>query len=284
MREVVVRSPASVVRLTAPWGGLAVLVVDGGLVLSGVLGVRAGVVLAVVLELVLLVVAGVEVRAFLVGYRRARSTGSGRREAAARGFRAAFPPLAITLARAELGLWRALWWALRRRRDVGPNEIAVPYGDRFGLVTGAILCLGALELGVVHVLTAPWPAVRWVLFALGVYALLWVLAFGLSVRQRPHLLRDGELVFRFGHFRTITVPLADLVGAAGAVVAGHKGTVVLDGDRLALPVMSDTNVELRFDPPVTVELKGGRHELRRVAFYADEPRTVVPRLRGRVLS
>jgi hypothetical protein len=173
---------------------------------------------------------------------------------------------------------------VRRRRDVGPGETPLPYSDRFGLVTAGILGLGALELGVVHVLTAPWPGVRWALFAVGVYALLWMLAFSLSLRQRPHLLRDDELVLRFGHVRAITVPLAGLAGAAGAVVAGHGRTVVLDGGRLALPVMSDTNIELRFDPPVTVEVGGGSHEVGRVALYADEPRTVVPLLRGKALS
>jgi hypothetical protein len=48
------------------------------------------------------------------------------------------------------------------------------------------------------VLTAQWPVVRWSLFALGSYALLWVVGFGLSLRQRPHLLRADELVLRFG--------------------------------------------------------------------------------------
>jgi hypothetical protein len=146
------------------------------------------------------------------------------------------------------------------------------------------VALPLVQLGLVHVLTVRWPVVRWALFALGVYALLWVLAFSFSLRQRPHLLREGELVLRFGHFRTTSVPLANLTSVTGSVVAGHKRTVVLDGDRLALPVMSDTDIELRFDPPVTVEVKGRAQDLSRIAFYADQPRAVVPLLRSRVLS
>jgi hypothetical protein len=279
-----VRTRAAVLRAAARWLAVAIPVIDVALVLSGVLDVRTGVVVGVALELLLLAVVVAEFRAFLGAYRRARAGGEDRSTAAGLGFRAAFPPLVIALARAEIGLWRSLWWAVRRRRDVRPGELVIPYSDRFSLVTGALVCLGALELGVVHVLTARWPVVRWALFVLSVYALLWVLAFSSSLRQRPHLLREGELVLRFGHVRSVAVPLAHLVGAGSSVVAGHRRSVELDGDRLALPVMTDTNIELRFDPPVTIDVKGGAHDVRRVAFYVDEPRTVVPLLRQRVLS
>jgi hypothetical protein len=254
------------------------------LVVSGFLDVRTAVLVGVVLEVLLAVVVVGEVAVFRRAYRRARAQGLARSAAAGAGFRAAWPPTVIALADAEIGLWRALWWAARRRRDVGPGELPIPYADRFTVVTWAICCLGAVELAVVHVLTARWPVARWALFALSVYALLWVLAFSFSLRQRPHLLREGELVLRFGHFRTTPVPLANLASVTGSVVAGHKRTVVIDGDRLALPVMSDTNVQLRFDPPVAVEVKGRSAELSGIAFYADEPREVVALVRSRMLS
>ena len=266
------------------WLAVAVPAAELCLVLSGFLDVRTAVLVGLVLEVLLGIVVLGEVTVFRRAYHRARADGRPRTAAVEAGLGAAWPPAVVALARAEIGLWRSLLWAVRRRRDVGPAELPLPYSDRFSLVTGAIVCLGALELGVVHVLTARWPVVRWALFALGVYALLWVLAFSFSLRQRPHLLRDGELVLRFGHFRAITVPLPNLAGAGSSVVAGHKRSLVLDGNRLALPVMSDTNIELRFDPPVTIVVKGGAHDVRRVAFYADEPRTVVPLLRQRVLS
>jgi hypothetical protein len=266
------------------WLAVLVPLVEVGLVVAGFLDLRTAVLVGVVLEVLLAVVVVGEVAVFRRAYRRARAEGRPRAAAAGAGVRAAWPPAVVALANAEIGLWRALWWAVRRRRDVGPGERAIPYADRFTVVTWAICCLGGLELGVVHVLTARWPVLRWALFALGVYALLWFLAFSFSLRQRPHLLRDGELVLRFGHFRTTTVPLANLASVAASVVAGHKRTVVLDGDRLALPVMSDTNLELRFDPPVSVEVKGRAQEVSAIAFYADEPRTVVQVLRSRMLT
>jgi hypothetical protein len=266
------------------WLAVLVPLAEIVLVVSGFLDVRTAVLVGVVLEVLLAVVVVGEVAVFRRAYRRARAQGLARSAAAGAGFRAAWPPTVIALADAEIGLWRALWWAARRRRDVGPGELPIPYADRFTVVTWAICCLGALELAVVHALTARWPVARWALFALGVYALLWVLAFSFSLRQRPHLLREGELVLRFGHFRTTPVPLATLASVTGSVIAGHQRTVVLDCDRLALPVMSDTNIELRFDPPVTVEVKRRSAEVSGIAFYADEPREVLALLRSRMLT
>ena len=69
---------------------------------------------------------------------------------------------------------------LDSRRAVGPADLALPYGDRFTVMVGAVCCLGVLELGVVHVLTARWPVVQWVLSGIGAYALMWFVGFGLS--------------------------------------------------------------------------------------------------------
>jgi hypothetical protein len=120
----------------------------------------------------------VEARAFRAAHRQARLVGRSRAQAAASGLEAVWPPVVVRLARAEIGLFRSLWWAVRGRRAVREGELPLPYADRFTVMLWAICCLGALELGVVHVLTARWPAARWALFAPGVYALLWVLGFG----------------------------------------------------------------------------------------------------------
>ena len=69
---------------------------------------------------------------------------------------------------------RALWWVVRRRSDVGPGDVPLPFAGRFGLVLGAVTALGLLETAVVHVLL-PWETARWVLLVVSVYALFWVL-------------------------------------------------------------------------------------------------------------
>jgi hypothetical protein len=96
----------------------------------------------------------------------------------------------------------------------------------------------------------------------------------------PHLLREGELVLRFGHFRSVRVPLEGLAVRTGAVT-GHKRKFVLEDDGLLMSVMGDTNVDLRFDPPVDVQVDGRPHRSTRIRFYADDPRAVVRLLRAR---
>ncbi|MGY1689291.1 hypothetical protein [Geodermatophilus sp. SYSU D01105] len=186
-----------------------------------------------------------------------------------------------SVVRSEAGIARALADGVRGRDDVRPGEVALPYAGRFGLVVGVLCVLGALETVVVHVLL-PWEVARWVLLAVSVYALVWVLGFGLSLRQHPHVVRDGELVLRFGHLRSVAVPLAGLAAVRRSVETGHRRTVVRDGDRLVVSVMGDTNVELRLDPPVHVP--GQDDPVARVALYADDPAAAVRELRTRVVS
>ncbi|WNV76142.1 hypothetical protein [Geodermatophilus sp. DSM 44513] len=265
----------------ARWLALLVPLLDLALVVSGVLSLRAGIVLALVLEAVLAVVLVVEAAASRVAYRRARRSGATRRAAVVSGLAAVWPPVVLRLARAEAGVLRALWWAARRRRAVGPADVALPYAGRFGVVLGAVGALGVLETAVVHVLL-PWETARWVLLAVSVYALLWVLGTGASLFQHPHLLRGDELVLRSGHLHAIAVPLTGLVGVRRSVGSEHARTVLRDGDRLVVSVMGDTNVEVRLDPPVPVP--GQAAPVARVAFWVDDPRAAVRLLRDRAVS
>jgi hypothetical protein len=265
---------------TARWLVVGIPLADLTLVLSGVLDTRTGLLVGIGLELVLSIVLVAEAIAFRRAYRLGRAVGRTRSEAAGLGFRAAWPPLVITLATAEIGLFRSLWWAVRRRRAVSQGDIALPYSDRFTVMLGAVCCLGVLELGVVHVLAARWPAVQWVLFGIGVYAVLWFLGFGLALRQHPHLLRGEELVLRFGHFRAVHIPIEHLVAVRTGATSGHRRNIVLGDGELALPVMGDTNLELRFEPPVEVEVKCGRHALSRISCYVDAPRQAAGLLRA----
>jgi hypothetical protein len=270
------RTASSVAR----WLTLVIPLVDVALVLTGVLSLRTGIVVALVLEVLLAAVLVVEAAAFRRAYRAERRSGGSRRAGLVAGAETVWPPVVLRLARAEAGVVRSLWWAVRRRSDVGPVDLPLSYAGRFRLVLGALAVLGALETAVVHVLL-PWQTARWVLLAVSLYALLWVLGSGLSLFQHPHLLRDDELVLRFGHLRSVAVPLAGLVAVRRSVQSGHGKVLRRDGDRLVLSVMGDTDVELRFDPPVRVAGQG--EPVIRVAFWVDDPQAVVRLLRDRAV-
>src|SRR5436305_2010972 len=101
---------------------------------------------------------------------------------------------------------RALWRAVRGRRDVGPGDVPLPYTDRIGLMLWTTVGLGVLETALVHLLVRQ-PTVRWVLLAVSLYGLLWLVGLACSLRQHLLLLDDGALVLRFAHLPSTRVPL-----------------------------------------------------------------------------
>src|SRR3712207_3014163 len=96
----------SAVLGAARWLAVAVPVVNLGLVLSGVLSPRTGLVVGLVLELLLAVVVVVEIRLFRAAYRQGRAQGLARRRSVVLGLEAAWPPVVLRAARAEIGLMR----------------------------------------------------------------------------------------------------------------------------------------------------------------------------------
>jgi hypothetical protein len=75
-----------------------------------------------------------------------------------------------------------------------------------------------------------------------------------------------------------------LVSVHTGATAGHRRTLEIHGDSLTMSVMGDTNVELRFAPPVDVDVHGQARDLVRVRCYVDDPRDVARRLRAGVLE
>jgi hypothetical protein len=194
----------------------------------------------------------------------------------------AVPPLAGSLIRSQLGLVRALWWAARRREDVGRDDVVLRYNGLDQAVLWTIAVLGVLEIVVVHVLVS-WPVLRWSLFAVGVYGLLAFLAFFRTMDQHPHLLRaDGDLVLRFGHFRRARIPLDHLASVHRRVETAHENNVTVDGDHLLVAFLGQTNVDLRFAPDAVVDVEGREHAVSRVSFQVESPQTVTALLRARV--
>lgn len=195
-------------------------------------------------------------------------------------------PIGIRIAgtaRKQAGLARALWWAVRGRSAVRPGDTALPYNGLDRAVIWTIAVIGVLETVVVHVLVS-WPPLRWSLFALGVYGVLGLVAFDLTMRQHPHVVRGRELLLRFGHFRTARVPLDGLAGVRKHVSNAHRKTVEVGDGGLALSFLGGTTVELRFSPAAAVEVDGRTHILERVSFSAVDPAPAVTLLPARAVS
>ncbi|MGY1750881.1 hypothetical protein [Modestobacter sp. SYSU DS0511] len=264
-----------------PWLALLVPLVNAALAVTGALPVRTAVVVAVVLELLLAGVFVAEAVLFRRAYRRVRTAGGSRGTALLAGAEAALPRPLHWLIRSELGVGRALFWALRRRTVVRPGEQPFSYTSRIGVVLGTVIGLTPVELGVVRLLL-PWPTVRWVVLALGLWGLVWLIGFALSLRQNPHTLGPDQLTLRFGQLRTARVRLADVAAARVAATDGAKRTLEVTPEQVALSLMGETSVRLTLRPGATVDLDGAQVPAERVLFFADDPRGLVRELRSRL--
>lgn len=153
---------------------------------------------------------------------------------------------------------------------------AVPAGDEAhpgyrNLRTVVFLILGlvAVEIVVVH-LAVPGRFWRILLFILSVYALMLLLGFYTSVRRNPHLLGPRGLRLRHGDRFVCEIPWENLDGAR-AVRPGQGGDLVIDDGEARVPVLSEVNVRLVTDPPVTAEdLHKGRVDVTAIEFYCDD--------------
>jgi hypothetical protein len=179
---------------------------------------------------------------------------------------------------------RSLWRAVRGKTAVQPGDVVLAYEDRSTVMLWTVSLLGVLEVVVVHVLTARWPVVQWTLSAVGVLGMVAFLAWGLSLRQMPHVIRQGRLVLRSGRTHAVEVPLATLSAVRRHVVGEHPRILAVEGGRLVLSFTGDTNVELALDPPAEVQVTSGPVAVERVLFYANDPQDTVRTLRERATS
>lgn len=189
---------------------------------------------------------------------------------------------ALDLLLLELRLYRALLsWLLRRRPGVRPGVTPIGYARMSTPVMALWILASAMEVPLVHVLT-PWEGVRLTLLALGIWGVVWMLGMLASTRVHPHLLSDEELVIQYGAFTRVPLQRADVAGAEVLEQdwPGIRSVVWSeDGEELAVPVSSRTNVRLELAGPVTVRPRHAGRVVTRVSLWVDEPREVARLLR-----
>jgi len=264
----------------APWAAVLLPLTELVLVLTGVLPVGVALVVAVVLEALLAAVVVAGWVAFRRAWRSARVGGGRRSDALLAGLAATAPAPVVTLVRSELGMWRSLCWALRRRRAVRPGQNAFSYTSRIGVMLWVTIGLTPVEMAAVHVLL-PWPTVRVVVLVVSIGSLVWMLGFTLGLQQRPHVLDDEALVLRFGPLREIAVPLAAVADVRAATTVDHPRTLDVGDGRVVLAVLGESSVRVALHPGSTVLVDGRAADADQVVFFADDPRSVVRQLRAR---
>lgn len=268
---------------------LLVVVTDGALLATGVIGPGVALALFLAVEIPL---GAVVATGYVRRYRaHARSTGS--RRGALRALAADDPYWRMVAAEARtfasLGRWIA------RRPDVPEGAVAIGY-SRGTLGMPLALAIAALiELVAVHLLV-PWPVVRLVLDLLGVYGLLMVLGWLAGRIVRPHLIVGDELVLRSGPHICARVPLSAVADVrrdrrVSPTDAGIHAIGDADGaEALTLPGPDGTNLSIDLAQPVDSAVpaypwfRPEPSEVTRLCLHVDDPDATAGVLTARVDS
>lgn len=173
-----------------------------------------------------------------------------------------------------------LWFAIVAwRRPVPEYDGAriFAYGSRAGGIHFALIMVSVVEVVAVHLLVSGWShVVAWVLTALALYGLLWILADLRATRLRPTTLDDKALVIRTGLRWTLVIPRGRIVGARRG---DWRSPFDASDDGLSLTVIGEPDVIVELDRPLeAVGPYGIRRSGRRVGFSADRPEAVVAAL------
>lgn len=200
-------------------------------------------------------------------------------------------PIALlgSAARYEIGMWRSVYrWLLRRPPTAEPGAEVFSYVGVVQPILIAFIVLSAVEIPIFDLIlrhTLPWPSVRKVMLALGIWGLLWMIGLFASLRVHPHVAEAAGLRVRNGFTVDFLVPWA-AIATAGARYRSlpSNRSVQLEhvpaGTILNIGAGKQTSVDLVLREPLRVGLPAGPSEpVRELRLYADDPAALVVRIR-----
>lgn len=232
--------------------------------------------LSAAMALTVLAFCGWQAMAALAAYRAAQGSGAQRMGAAAG---AILPQGLLRVVRREVEMLAIALFAWNRAphcpddaESFACHAYAVP-------VIAALAVLQVLEIAIVHfVLIHLNTLAAWILFALGAWGLVFVVALLKSLRLRPVLLLPSGVLVRSGFVVEMFVPYAAIARVEGGW-AGCKpeGKGVLD-----LSILSTPNAVLRLARPVAREtMFGATRPVTTIGLRLDEPAAFLTALRAR---
>jgi hypothetical protein len=147
-----------------------------------------------------------------------------------------------------------------------------------GLV-GALAAACMVETAVVHLLVSGWSAkAAWLLTALSVYGVLWLVGIARSILLRPTVVSADALTVRIGMLSEAVVPLARIASVTelrGAATVARRAPGYLHASIFAAPRLM---IELS-EPVEARGLYGNRKQVTRIGLLVDEPRALAEALR-----
>jgi hypothetical protein len=187
--------------------------------------------------------------------------------------------------RFELGVWRSLYlWVRRRDPGASPGAERYTYVKAVELVYWVFIVVSAIEVPVAHMLV-PWEPVKVALLMVGVWGLMWMVGMLAAYKVNTHLVEPAGVRLRNGFAFDTTIPW-DVIASVTVRERSRQGSraVQIDetetGTTLHVVVSSRTNIDVALHRPATVTVPRGVQTVTAVRFFADDPRSLVRRIRA----
>lgn len=193
-------------------------------------------------------------------------------------------PIARLLA-LDARMWFYALFASTRRPIEFPGDAHFSYHTKDGNASNqqGFIFLILVETPILHVLlTLFWNAqIAWIISALSLWGLAFLLAEYRATMLRPISLHGDELVIRHGLLVDVRVPLARIADVRSSnVVVARRLPGVLRYCESGTP-----NVRIEFDPPLDVmTLTGGSRRVERIFLGVDAPARLLACLGPRVAA
>jgi hypothetical protein len=144
------------------------------------------------------------------------------------------------------------------------RPLAFGYDRALAPLLWVFACIVTLELFLMHLLVAHlWSHVAaWILSALSLATLVWVILLIRSLKRRPVLVDDDGVTMRVGTLKAVRIPAASIAGLRTA----WPREALNDRGVLNLAMINYPNVMLDLDHPLP-----GRRPIGAVAHRLDDP-------------
>ncbi len=188
----------------------------------------------------------------------------------------------------EAAGWRSIGRALTARPRVPAGASAHSYDKPFRTILIIFLCLCAIEIPIVDLITHPWPAIRFPLLILGIWGVLTMVGMLLTYLTRPHavgptgiLVRSGgdtDIDLTWDMIASVARRRRSLPNAPSLCITGHG-----DDEALCQVAQDGTEIDITLEQPTTFRLPQGDVTVSTVRISVDDTDAFLDAVRNHIL-
>lgn len=195
-----------------------VVLIELFFVVSGLLSPELTVCLVLLTEVTAFALVGSFLVSFFGSLKRKMTEGKTLSTAVREELESVIPRTLLVMVQGEIGVISAIVRFAAGRFDIPESSKPIGYGADFRKMGIVLFFVALLEIILADLACASlFPdqvVLRFVILAVSVYALLWVVGLSLASRVYPHYITDKAVVFRYCSYRSVEIPLSDISSVA----------------------------------------------------------------------